>query len=52
MLTRMASCKCQHMIKVRKAEQITITNDQGRLTDDEIERMIKDAENYAAEDDA
>ena len=35
-----------------KAEQITITNDQGRLTDDEIERMIKDAENYAAEDDA
>jgi len=35
-----------------KAEQITITNDQGRLTDDEIERMIKDAEKYAAQDDA
>ena len=33
-----------------KAEQITITNDQGRLTDDEIERMIKDAETHANED--
>ncbi|KAG0066481.1 ATPase with role in protein import into the ER, partial [Linnemannia elongata] len=27
-----------------KTETITITNDKGRLTDEEIERMIKEAE--------
>lgn len=31
-------------------EQITITNDRGRLTKDEIERMIKDAEEFAEVD--
>ncbi|RWW82145.1 hypothetical protein BHE74_00009409, partial [Ensete ventricosum] len=30
--------------------KITITNDKGRLSKDEIERMVKDAENYKAED--
>merc|ERR1712080_87903 len=30
-----------------KAEKITITNDKGRLTEEEIEKMIKDAETYA-----
>jgi len=35
-----------------KAEQITITNDQGRLSDEEIERMVNDAETYATEDEA
>jgi L1 cell adhesion molecule like protein len=30
--------------------QVTITNDTGRLTKDEIEKMIKDAERYAEED--
>merc|ERR1711881_293635 len=33
-----------------KAKSITITNDKGRLTQDEIDRMIKEAEQYADED--
>jgi len=33
-----------------KAEKITITNDKGRLTEEEIERMVKEAEEYAEED--
>ncbi|KAL2893593.1 Heat shock 70 kDa protein [Bienertia sinuspersici] len=32
--------------------KITITNDKGRLSKDEIERMVKDAEKYKAEDEA
>merc|ERR1711941_162353 len=35
-----------------KAEKITITNDKGRLSKEEIERMVADAEKYKAEDDA
>ncbi|EPS69582.1 heat shock protein hsp70, partial [Genlisea aurea] len=31
--------------------KITITNDKGRLSKDEIEKMVKDAEKYKAEDD-
>ncbi|KAG0365197.1 ATPase with role in protein import into the ER, partial [Gamsiella multidivaricata] len=33
-----------------KTETITITNDKGRLTDEEIERMVKEAEQFANED--
>merc|ERR1711988_1582885 len=33
-----------------KAEKITITNDKGRLNQDEIERMVKEAEQFAEED--
>merc|ERR1712164_33336 len=33
-----------------KAEKITITNDSGRLSQEEIERMIKEAEEFADED--
>jgi len=33
-----------------KREQITITNDKGRLTKEEIERMVSDAEKYADDD--
>jgi L1 cell adhesion molecule like protein len=33
-----------------KAEKITITNDKGRLSKDDIERMVSDAEKYAEED--
>merc|ERR550534_2086608 len=33
-----------------KSEEITITNDKGRLTEEEIERMIKEAEQFADED--
>jgi len=33
-----------------KAETISITNDKGRLTPEEIERMIKEAEQFADED--
>jgi len=35
-----------------KSQNITITNDKGRLSKDEIERMINEAEKYAAEDEA
>jgi len=34
-----------------KKENITITNDKGRLSADEIEKMLADAEKYKAEDD-
>merc|ERR1711929_27708 len=34
-----------------KQEKITITNDKGRLTKEEIEKMVNDAEKYKAEDD-
>jgi len=35
-----------------KENKITITNDKGRLRQDEIERMVAEAEKYKAEDDA
>ena len=35
-----------------KRNKITITNDKGRLSKDEIERMVQDAEKYKAEDEA
>jgi len=34
-----------------KSEKITITNDKGRLSKDEIERMVQDAEKFKADDD-
>lgn len=37
---------------VGKAETISITNDKGRLTKEEIEQMINDAEKFADEDKA
>merc|ERR1712230_337449 len=33
-----------------KEEKITITNDKGRLSQEEIERMVREAEQYADED--
>lgn len=33
-----------------KAEKITITSNKGRLSDDEIQRMVREAEEYAEED--
>mmetsp|Transcript_2931 Transcript_2931/g.4310 ORF Transcript_2931/g.4310 Transcript_2931/m.4310 type:complete len:656 (-) Transcript_2931:392-2359(-) len=33
-----------------KAEKITITADKGRLSEDEIERMVREAEEFAEED--
>ncbi|SMN20808.1 similar to Saccharomyces cerevisiae YJL034W KAR2 ATPase involved in protein import into the ER [Maudiozyma saulgeensis] len=33
-----------------KSESITITNDKGRLSQEEIERMVEEAEHYASED--
>merc|ERR1712018_811293 len=34
-----------------KSEKITITNDKGRPSNEEIERMVNDAEKFKAEDD-
>jgi len=33
-----------------KSERITITNDKGRLSQDQIDKMVKDAEKYKEED--
>lgn len=33
-----------------KSEKVTITNDKGRLSQEEIERMVQEAEEYAEED--
>lgn len=33
-----------------KSEKITITNDKGRLTQDDIDRMVREAEQFAEED--
>ncbi|KAI9595467.1 70 kDa heat shock protein 3 [Syncephalis fuscata] len=35
-----------------RTNQITITNDKGRLSKEDIERMVSDAEKYKAEDEA
>ncbi|OZJ06474.1 Heat shock protein HSS1 [Bifiguratus adelaidae] len=35
-----------------KSNKITITNDKGRLSKEEIERMVKEAEKYKSEDEA
>lgn len=35
-----------------KSESITITNDKGRLSQDEIDRMVEEAEKYAEQDNA
>ncbi|XP_028668191.1 heat shock 70 kDa protein isoform X1 [Erpetoichthys calabaricus] len=35
-----------------KANKITITNDKGRLSKEEIEKMVQDAEKYKTEDEA
>merc|ERR1711936_1514476 len=35
-----------------KENKITITNDKGRLSEEEIERMVAEGEKYKAEDDA
>jgi len=35
-----------------KDEKITIKNDKGRLSQEEVERMVSEAEKYAAEDEA
>jgi len=35
-----------------KSESITITNEKGRLSTEEIERMVKEAEEFASEDEA
>jgi len=38
--------------RVQKEQKITITNDKGRLSQDEIDRMVQEGEKYKAEDDA
>ena len=35
-----------------RSESVTITNDKGRLTPEDIERMVKEAEQFAEEDEA
>merc|ERR550537_1153023 len=35
-----------------KENKITITNDKGRLSKDEIEKMVEEAEKYKSEDEA
>jgi len=33
-----------------KSEKITITNDKGRLSKDDIEKLLKEAERFKSED--
>jgi len=35
----------------KKTNKITITNNKGRLSKDEIDKLVKDAEKFKAEDD-
>jgi heat shock protein 5 len=35
---------------IGKSEKITITNDMGRLSQEDIERMVQEAEEFAEED--
>ena len=46
--------KCSHSSDKRsysgKSESITIKNEKGRLSEEEIQRMVKEAEDFAAED--
>merc|ERR1711879_223736 len=35
-----------------KSQKITITNDKGRLSKEDIEKMVNDAEKYKADDEA
>ena len=35
-----------------KSESITITNEKGRLSQEDIERMVREAEEFASEDEA
>lgn len=42
-----------HLVQTTgRTQKITITNDKGRLSKEEIERMVNDAEKYKAEDEA
>lgn len=34
----------------KKSNKITITNDKGRLSKDDIEKLVKEAEKFKAED--
>ena len=40
------------LLFVGKSEKITIKNDKGRLSQDEIDRMVQEAEEYAEQDKA
>ena len=42
---------CWRTVHAGKKSKITITNDKGRLSKEEIEKMVQDAEKYKAEDD-
>ena len=42
---------CHHG-RAGKREKITITNDKGRLSQEEIERMVQEAEEFAEADKA
>lgn len=46
---------CLHKVSAEdkasgKVQQITITSEKGRLSDEDIERMVKEAEDFAEQD--
>jgi heat shock protein 5 len=41
-----------YSVRSGKSESITITNEKGRLTQEEIDRMVAEAEEFASEDEA
>jgi len=46
----MQTCLDSNSIPSGKSESITITNEKGRLSQEEIDRMVAEAEKFAAED--
>ena len=45
-----APCLTPHWLPAGKSERITITNDKGRLSQEEIDRMVQEAEEFADQD--
>lgn len=43
---------CADVVNSGKSESVTIRNEKGRLSPEEIERMVREAEEFAAEDEA
>jgi heat shock protein 5 len=48
----MLSSPDAHDFRSGKSESITITNEKGRLSQEEIDRMVAEAEQFASEDEA
>lgn len=46
-VSRKCRLEGRHILRTGKSEKITIKNDKGRLSEEDIERMVKEAEDFA-----